>query len=183
MSEHSGKKPLGLILQEAGLVSPSQVEIALRDQGQYENLRLGEILALRGWLKQETADFFAEHWIDQLTNQQKKPLGYYLKSAALLNEEQISLILNEQEKLDLRFGALTVLKGWLKQETIDFFLEHLTTQEKNSSPLIQEFLDSGMADKQILFMSEPQIIIPKKHDRNLKKPNLELGNSVIFSIR
>ena len=51
------EKPLGEILVEAGLVSLAQIEIALQEQSQ-SNLKIGEILALHGWIKQETADFF-----------------------------------------------------------------------------------------------------------------------------
>ncbi|NJO94433.1 MAG: hypothetical protein HC820_09080 [Hydrococcus sp. RM1_1_31] len=48
---------MGLVLQLAGLISAPQVEVALYDRVQYQELRLGEILVLRGWLKVETADF------------------------------------------------------------------------------------------------------------------------------
>ena len=53
-------KPLGLVLQEANLLAVPQIQLALRDQISYPYLRLGEILAMRGWIKQETADFFAQ---------------------------------------------------------------------------------------------------------------------------
>ena len=55
-------RPLGRVLLTAGLVSCSQLEVALKDQVHHYNMQLGEILALRGWLKAETADFFAEEW-------------------------------------------------------------------------------------------------------------------------
>ncbi|NJK49179.1 hypothetical protein HC931_14245 [Candidatus Gracilibacteria bacterium] len=51
---------MGELLEDAGLVSPAQIEIALQDQTIYADMRIGEILALRGWLKQETADFFVD---------------------------------------------------------------------------------------------------------------------------
>lgn len=53
----SSIKKLGTVLQQADLVSSTQVKIALREQAQFKNKRIGEILARRGWLKQETADF------------------------------------------------------------------------------------------------------------------------------
>jgi hypothetical protein len=89
-------------------------------------MRIGEILALRGWLKQETADFFAERWPSLLSQKSKQPLGQYLKEAALLSEKQIKLILlqQKQKKLQLRFGTLVVLNGWLKPSTIEFFLNY-----------------------------------------------------------
>ncbi|MGH2412432.1 MAG: hypothetical protein ACRDEA_01785 [Microcystaceae cyanobacterium] len=149
MQESSLPKPIGLVLQEADLISASQLEVALQDQSQFGHLLLGEILALRGWIKQETADFFAQHWTELLQDQdrQKQPLGYYLKLAALLDDHQINTILDEQLQIGVRFGELAVLKGWLKQKTIDFFLEHLISQNKSDQ-------------KQVLFIGEPQIIFP-----------------------
>lgn len=49
-------KPLGRHLVEAGLLHSSQVEVALRDQ-QQTRMRFGEILAARGWVKQQTIDY------------------------------------------------------------------------------------------------------------------------------
>ena len=44
---------LGESLREAGLISQAQLNTALRDKMEYRVQRIGEILALRGWLKQE----------------------------------------------------------------------------------------------------------------------------------
>ena len=55
-------KPLGLVLRQAGLVSSEQVEKALKESLNLPKYRLGEILAIRGLIKPETADFFAEIW-------------------------------------------------------------------------------------------------------------------------
>jgi hypothetical protein len=59
MSKFITFKPIGTILQEADLITPPQLEVALRDQAYYEDMRLGEILALRGWIRQDTADFLS----------------------------------------------------------------------------------------------------------------------------
>ena len=55
-------KPLGLVLRKAGLVSSEQIEKALKESLNLPRYKLGEILAIRGWIKPETADFFAETW-------------------------------------------------------------------------------------------------------------------------
>jgi hypothetical protein len=122
-------KPLGIILQESELILANQVEIALQDQKTYYDLKLGEILVLRGWLKKETADFFAEHWYPLLREKQKKRIGYYLRQAGLLDEQKIQEILTEQTRLGIRFGSVAVLRGWLKDKTLDFFLRYLYPQE------------------------------------------------------
>lgn len=129
-------RPLGLTLQEAGLVSKSQIELALLDQSSYQDLKIGEILVLRGWIEKSTADFFAEKWNKLVHTKAKYPLGYYFQQANLLQEEQIKIILKEQNQLWLRFGSIAVLKGWLKQSTLDFFLHSLFPKELASSPFI-----------------------------------------------
>ncbi|MGL5835688.1 MAG: pentapeptide repeat-containing protein, partial [Waterburya sp.] len=89
------KKPLGAVLIEAGLISASQLEIALQQQAS-TNLRIGEILASHNWIKQQTADFFVDKWSTLLSQQQKKPLVYYFRHSGLLDENQIASILREQ---------------------------------------------------------------------------------------
>jgi len=49
-------KRLGGYLVEAGLLTPSQVDVALNDQ-QMTGMRFGEILAARGWVKQQTIEY------------------------------------------------------------------------------------------------------------------------------
>jgi hypothetical protein len=120
---------LGEILQQADLVSEKQVMLALHEQSRGADLRIGEILALRGWIDQKTVEFFGECWREILTQKSRNLLGYYLKEAGLLNHEQISRILIEQDSLWLRFGSVAVLKGWLKQTTLDFFLGNLFPAE------------------------------------------------------
>ena len=141
-------KPLGKVLQQADLVSAAQIEVALQDQS-FSQLPIGEILALRGWVKQETADFFAQQWSTVLKQPRKQPLGYYLQAAALLDEQQIDTILSEQKhgQTWIRFGALVVFKGWLKQTTIDFFLKHLFAKQKSESSFVSTGTDLGNARK------------------------------------
>ncbi|WP_051036398.1 tetratricopeptide repeat protein [Pleurocapsa sp. PCC 7327] len=132
MLKTSSIKPLGTILQQADLVSAAQIEVALREQARSPNLRIGEILALRGWVKQKTADFFAQRWLTLANQESKRPLGQYLKEAALLNELQIEIVLSEQRQTGLRFGELAVKKGWLKPTTLDFFLDFLVPERQKN---------------------------------------------------
>ena len=129
-------KRLGTILLEADLVSVSQIQVALQDQAYRPDLLLGEILATRGWINPETADFFAQDWsyILQHKQQLSKPLGWYLQQAALLKDKDIQLILNEQKSTGIRFGTVAVLQGILKSTTLDFFLMYLFPQEFDVSP-------------------------------------------------
>ncbi|NJL98478.1 MAG: hypothetical protein HC924_06490, partial [Synechococcaceae cyanobacterium SM2_3_2] len=54
-----GKEPIGQLLKRAGLLSDSQIQLALMDQHQH-NLLFGEILVMRGWLKPQTLNFFLD---------------------------------------------------------------------------------------------------------------------------
>jgi hypothetical protein len=82
-------------------------------------------LSSRGWIQQETVDYFAEK-LPKLSNSKwQHPLGHHLKSAALLNYMQISSLLQEQQLKGGRFGEIAVGKGWVKQATIDVFLTQL----------------------------------------------------------
>lgn len=125
ISSMSNPLPLGYLLKRAGLVSESQITRALEvQQTTHRHLRIGEIMANYGWLKQETIDFFADT-LPQIRNRPKQPIGQYLKLAKLLDDGQINQILAEQSQNSLRFGEVAVLKGWIKSETIDFFLRYL----------------------------------------------------------
>ncbi|MBE9174823.1 hypothetical protein IQ225_05030 [Synechocystis salina LEGE 06155] len=132
MAQSPSSKLLGEILRDADLITEAQIQVALQDQ-QYSPLLIGEILVVRGWLHQETADFFAESWPRMVKTRDRRPLGYYLQQAYLLQEEQVSLILEEQRKLGIRFGSVAVLKGWVKQKTLDYFLENLIPEAKTTS--------------------------------------------------
>ncbi|MBW4562105.1 MAG: tetratricopeptide repeat protein [Mojavia pulchra JT2-VF2] len=169
-------KPLGKVLQQADLISSEQVEIALKEQTQVAGLRLGEILASHGWLKQETADFFSELWPALLEQKPKQPLGKYLEEAGLLNEHQIRTILAEQPQNNLRFGELAVLKGWLKPTTIKLFLEHLAP----TSQLQQHIWQQGEAPTHESLAQAEQLhlgmVMPQQN--NLKTSN-PIGQSVL----
>lgn len=133
-------KPLGLVLQQAGLVSPEQVQIALAARGISPQTKIGEIMAIKGWIQQQTADFFAEQWPQLIEQQLERPLGQYLKAAGLLNDAQIDNILQIQKTTGQKFGAIAVIKGLIAQQTIDFFLEQLEliayhTQTRKDSSL------------------------------------------------
>lgn len=116
---------LGQILQTAGLISGSQIQVALVDREYNPNLRLGEILAVRGWLEQQTADFFADEWQFLIQQPEKQPLGYYLEKSGLLSREQIYSVLQEQKQIWIKFGSVAVLKGLIKEKTLNFFLANL----------------------------------------------------------
>jgi hypothetical protein len=129
-------KFLGEILREADLVSSWQIESALQEKMQHPDLRIGEILAQKNLIKSETANFFAQDWTKAIVEAEKHTLGYYLKQAAILDREQIEVILAEQRASGVRFGTVAVFQGFIKSTTLDFFLANLFPEESNVSPFI-----------------------------------------------
>jgi hypothetical protein len=138
MSKFITFKPIGTILQEADLITTPQLEVALRDQAYYEDMRLGEILALRGWIKQDTADFFVQDWFKLVNNRINHPIGFYLNKAGLLSESDIQRILKEQSTNSLRFGDAAIKQGLLKPNTVQFFLQNLFPSQLNNSRQISQ---------------------------------------------
>ena len=130
------KKPIGKLLTEAGLVSKTQVELALQDQKNFPDLRLGEIMVRRGWINAQTADFFVEDWSNIINAENRKPLGEYLAQSAILEAQQIEEILEKQKDTGVRFGAIAVMQGLLRSITLDFFLDNLFPHESSTSPFI-----------------------------------------------
>ena len=130
------QQKIGMLLREADLVSSSQLDLALQAKQQYSHLRLGDIIAMQGWLKPETANFFVEEWSNLLQMRYREPLGYYLQQAALLEQEDVETILEEQIITGVRFGTVAVLQGLIKSTTLDFFLMNLFPQQLCDSPFV-----------------------------------------------
>ncbi len=135
---------IGELLVKAALINTGQLQVVLMEKGIYSHLRLGEIIALHGWIAQETVDFFVEEWPQLIQEKEKHPLGFYLQRAALLTEAQIEQILKDQWQASYRFGALAVLNGWLKQETINFFLQHINPNALKESTRIEKAILSDV---------------------------------------
>lgn len=132
--------PIGEMLTSAGLISEGQVQTALYDQRFYEDMRLGEIFVSRGWLRQETVDFFCDVLQRDDLDTSRFLLGESLLQAALLDRQQVKQILQEQRMNHVRFGALAVLKGYISQRTLDFFLKHLYAVRADQNDYLQKNL-------------------------------------------
>lgn len=122
------KAPIGIILQQAGLLSSEQVDRILQLQ-KNDRHRFGELAIQQGWLKQETVNFLVHRLSKLFIESQKQPIGQQLKAAALLDDAQIGAILREQEQTGLLFGEMAINKGWVSQKTLAFFLEAFKPQE------------------------------------------------------
>ena len=128
--ELTNKQPLGEILVNAGLISAGQLTLALQNQTipGYENFRIGEILSLRGWVKQDTCDFFVKRWpeiLQEINASERQKIGFYLLEAHLLTPQQKIKILEIQQHQKALFGQIAATQGFVKQKTVDFFVKQL----------------------------------------------------------
>ena len=132
---------LGLLLQDAGLISEKKLNGALETQKQYSDMNLEEILVLQAGIRAKTINFFVNQWQEMVWQGKQFPLGYYLSKADLLSEQQIKIILQEQQKDRHEFGVIAVQKGWIEQKTIDFFLNNLSLKPPQimSSNMLEEY--------------------------------------------
>ena len=128
MSPIRNRVLLGVVLQQAGLVSAVRFKQAIEIQKISNKDKIGDVLASEGDITQETADFFAERWFKLVEEKPNQPIGQYLKQAGLLSDRQIQTILEEQKRTESKFGELAIAKGWLKQATVNFFLHYLATE-------------------------------------------------------
>lgn len=121
-ADHQAQEELIDLLQEAQVVSVAQVRAARSEQEGTEMI-LSELLMAHGWVSDGTVDFMKS--IDRITLPQvvgKPPVGEYLKAAGLVTEEQITEAMQLQKRKQVYFGMTLVQRGYLKEETLDFFL-------------------------------------------------------------
>ncbi len=57
LNSNTSETRLGSYLIEAGLITPAQVSVVLNDQRVDTDMRFGEVLVARGWVKPETIEF------------------------------------------------------------------------------------------------------------------------------
>lgn len=78
-----GRKRLGSYLIEAGLITEAQVSVALNDQ-QATGMKFGEVLATRGWVKQQTVEYLMQKVIlpERKASNQGRESGTHSKSGA-----------------------------------------------------------------------------------------------------
>jgi N-acetylglucosaminyldiphosphoundecaprenol N-acetyl-beta-D-mannosaminyltransferase len=132
MNRYHYQLPIGQLLQEAELLSPVQVAEILAMQEQARQRRFGDLVIEQGWLPSQTVDFFADQ-LPQLSRSRHLPLGEYLKTAALIDEDQIRHILAQQANGGGRFGDIAVENGLVPQGTVNLVMEQLAKPQSQRS--------------------------------------------------
>ncbi|MEN9224167.1 MAG: hypothetical protein Q6L60_14675 [Thermostichus sp. HHBFW_bins_43] len=87
------KMPLGECLQAAGLLTPAQVEQAIREQ-RINGMRIGAVIVLNGWLKKTTVDFFLKGLAPQRITEspfitKPRPLTHSLSNTVCSKGEEL----------------------------------------------------------------------------------------------
>lgn len=106
----SAHKRLGGYLVEAGLLTPAQIDVALNDQ-KLTGMRFGEILAARGWVKQQTIEYLMKKVIlpEKASSDQRSAANQVVQQDVLpgvnqspsLNRRQVSTQGNQPVRRDI----------------------------------------------------------------------------------
>lgn len=167
---------IGERLCASALISHHQLETALYEQNLYDTMRLGEILVLHGWVLQQTADFFGDQWPYHDSLAEPIPIGSYFHQAGLIDRNMIEAILVSQKKTGLRFGALAVLNGYIRQATLDFFVEQFYPNHVGEPPYMIVDPDSLNGGEQFILFDNPEedkspIESPSEEGTSTPSPN------------
>lgn len=90
-----------------------------------------------------------------------KPLGAYLIEAGLLSEAQVQVILADQLATEMKFGEIAAVRGWVKQQTIDYLMEKVIIPERRKlsepppSPQPQPTAAAAVAARMARASAEP----------------------------
>ncbi len=113
------KRLLGDILEDQGLVSPTEMQDALKEQERLRNRRVGEILAEQNNLPQETIDKTVNTAIEKGINPAKARIGDILVSAGLVTRDQVEQAMSSQkEGKKKRIGELLIDLGLITEEQL-----------------------------------------------------------------
>jgi hypothetical protein len=67
---------------------------------------------------------------ESVSSPRTKRLGGYLVEAGLLTPAQVDVVLNDQKSTGMRFGEILAARGWVKQQTIEYFMQKVILPEQ-----------------------------------------------------
>lgn len=100
--------------------------------------------------------------ISSMNGYHQKPLGAYLVEAGLLSPAQVEVILADQQRIKMRFGEIVAARGWVKQETVEYFVLKIISPDR--SPSIKTPATSSVAPQQrrVSLSQNPNTTLPQK---------------------
>ncbi|MEM9136959.1 MAG: hypothetical protein AAGB01_06385 [Cyanobacteria bacterium P01_F01_bin.42] len=132
-------KRLGSYLVEAGLLTPAQIQVALADQ-QLAGVRLGEVLVRRGWIKEETVEYFMRKVVEPERQASTGQAEAYMESSRNLLK---TLIQNHAESQGI---------GIPSSSTTDS--SAVTAQNEDALPITQPPQVNQINSKETLILSD-----------------------------
>ena len=92
LSEESSpdNRRLGSYLLEAGLINAAQIEVVLNDQQMMGEMRFGEVLVARGWIKAETIDFVMRRVVEPERASQAHPEQLVIPEPQIVAPPEVS---------------------------------------------------------------------------------------------
>lgn len=106
---------LGSYLIEAGLITPAQVTVVLNDQTVSHDMRFGEVLVARGWVKQETIEFIMKRVVEP--------------------ERQARVREAQNQNSSPSVPPLQPSKGGIRSQTNNSQAQRHSSQGKNNAPV------------------------------------------------
>ncbi|MEM9219107.1 MAG: hypothetical protein AAGD25_32835 [Cyanobacteria bacterium P01_F01_bin.150] len=79
-------------------------------------------------MHRDTSDRYEVHAAPSLAGH--KRLGSYLVDAGLINRGQVEVALNDQKATGMKFGEVLATRGWIKQQTVEYFMEKLVLPDR-----------------------------------------------------
>jgi hypothetical protein len=61
-----------------------------------------------------------------------KPIGEYLVEAGLLTHAQVDVILTDQVTASVPFGEIVTMRGWVKEQTIEYIMRKVILPERQA---------------------------------------------------
>lgn len=81
-------------------------------------------------MHRDTSDRYEVQAVPSLAGH--KRLGSYLIDAGLINQGQIDVALNDQKATGMKFGEVLATRGWVKQQTVEYFMAKIVLPERQS---------------------------------------------------
>ncbi len=86
----------------------------------------------------------------------QQPLGSYLIEAGLLTMAQVDVALNDQRLTGMRFGEVLAARGWVKEQTVEFFVQKVMVPERQSAAQSQRLQALEQLQLQVQAQKEAQ---------------------------
>jgi hypothetical protein len=136
------------------------------------------------------SDHHQSDWTSGLTPRRKR-LGGYLVEAGLLTSSQVDVALNDQKLTGMRFGEILAARGWVKQQTIEYFMEKvilpeqeaiIRAQSQEQQKLRESSLPYNRSTQNTIWESEApassvQVRSPVRREIPITKPLPSVGGS------